>query len=113
MIDHSGSMRGEKIEQAKNAAVSVLEGLNDGESFNVIVYNDSVESFATAAVQKDKETLAAAKQFVSGIRANGGTNLHAALVESLRPRPLRNSLPIVLFLTDGLPTVGVKSEHAI
>ena len=113
VIDHSGSMRGEKIEQAKNAAVSVLEGLNDGESFNVIVYNDSVESFATAAVQKDKETLAAAKQFVSGIRANGGTNLHAALVESLRPRPLRNSLPIVLFLTDGLPTVGVKSEHAI
>ncbi|HRX80719.1 MAG TPA: VIT and VWA domain-containing protein, partial [Pirellulaceae bacterium] len=113
VIDRSGSMRGEKIEQAKAAALSVLDGMLAGESFNVIVYNDSIETFAPAAVEKNDDTLAAAKAFVHSIKANGGTNLHDALVESLRPKPRRGSLPIVLFMTDGLPTVGVKSEQAI
>ncbi|MBC8350818.1 MAG: VWA domain-containing protein [Planctomycetes bacterium] len=113
VIDRSGSMRGAKIAQAKDAALSVLEGLLEGESFNVIVYNDAVEAFAPVAVEKTDETLAAAKAFVQGIKANGGTNLHDALVESLRRRPRRGVLPIVLFMTDGLPTVGVRSEQAI
>ncbi|MBI2478257.1 MAG: hypothetical protein HYV60_06325 [Planctomycetia bacterium] len=79
----------------------------------MIVYNDSVESFAPAAVEKTEKTLASAKAFVHAISANGGTNLHDALVESLRPKPRRGSLPIVLFVTDGLPTVGITSEEAI
>ncbi len=113
VIDRSGSMRGEKIEQAKAAALSVLDGLLDGESFNVIIYNDTVESFAPAPIEKNKQTLSAAKQYITTIKAASGTNLHNALLESLRPKPRDGVLPIVLFMTDGLPTVGVKSEHAI
>lgn len=113
VLDRSGSMRGEKIKQAREAALQVLEGIEDGESFNVIVYNDGVESFAPEPVIKDDKTIDKARAFVNSVRASGGTNLHGALVEALRPEPRDGVLPIVLFLTDGLPTVGVKSEQAI
>ncbi len=45
--------------------------------------------------------------------ARGGTNIHDALLESLRPAPAEGTLPIVLFMTDGLPTIGQTSEASI
>ena len=39
VLDRSGSMAGEKLEQVRMASLQVLEGLNDGESFNIIAYN--------------------------------------------------------------------------
>src|SRR6185503_15656887 len=111
--DRSGSMAGEKLEQTKAAALQVLEGLDDGEAFNLIVYHESVESFAPEPVIKTPETLRAARAFIRGLRVRGGTNIHDALLEALRLKPTRGMLPIVLFLTDGLPTVGPTSEVAI
>ena len=113
VLDRSGSMAGEKLEQVRAAALQVLEGLEDGEAFNVIVYHESVESFAPAPVIKSPETLRAARAYLKGIRVRGGTNIHDALLEALRLKPTHGMLPIVLFLTDGLPTVGQTSEVAI
>ena len=45
--------------------------------------------------------------------ARGGTNIHDALLEALRQPPTDGTLPIVLFMTDGLPTVGQTSEAVI
>ena len=47
------------------------------------------------------------------MKARGGTNIHDALLEALRQPPPDGALPIVLFLTDGLPTIGQTSEKAI
>jgi Ca-activated chloride channel family protein len=113
VLDRSGSMAGEKLEQVRAAAWQVLEGLEDGEAFNIIVYHESVESFAPAPVIKSGETMKAARAYIGGLRVRGGTNIHDALVEALRMRPTRDCIPIVLFLTDGLPTVGQTSEKAI
>lgn len=113
VIDRSGSMQGEKIEQAKEAALQVVAGLEYGESFNIIVYSEEAESFSTKPVVKTKETEKEAREFIDSIIARGGTNLHDALVASLKPEPTCGQLPIVLFLTDGLPTVGEVRESAI
>lgn len=113
VIDRSGSMADGKLDQARAAALQVLAGLNEGETFNVIAYHNDVTAFAPAPVRKDAETLAAATQFLRQLNAGGGTNLHAALAEALRPTPAPEQLPLVLFLTDGLPTVGVTSELEI
>ncbi len=113
VLDRSGSMRGEKMEQAREAALQVIEGLNDGEAFNIIDYSDSIQSFAAAPVIKDKATMEAVREYIKGIRANGGTNIHDALVEALRQPPVVGHLPVVLFLTDGLPTVGERNERSI
>jgi len=54
-----------------------------------------------------------ARHYIRRLSAGGGTNLHDALLEALRPKPTEDMLPIVLFLTDGLPTVGVRDEVTI
>lgn len=113
VIDRSGSMAGEKMDQAKAAALQVIEGLADGEAFNIIEYSTTVSQFAARPVVKDATSRAQARQYIRAIGPSGGTNIHDALVESLRPDPLPGTLPIVLFLTDGLPTVGQTSEVAI
>lgn len=113
VIDRSGSMRGEKIEQARNAAVQVIDGLADGEAFNIIDYSSTVERFSRQPVIKDAKTAADAKKYVRDLQADGGTNLHDALMEALRADATEGMLPMVLFLTDGLPTVGVTSEWQI
>ena len=46
MLDRSGSMAGEKLDQARAAALQVIEGLDDGEAFNIIDYSTSVSAFA-------------------------------------------------------------------
>jgi len=113
VLDRSGSMRGKKIEQAKEAARQVIEGLDAGEAFNIIDYSDSIELFAEEPVIKDDETTRAARAHLEGITARGGTNIHDALVEAVRQPVTEGRLPMVLFLTDGLPTVGERSEVAI
>jgi len=113
VIDRSGSMRGEKIQQAREAALQILEGLGAGDAFNVIDYSDSIESFSDKPAVIDAQTKEAARKYIEALSANGGTNIHDALIEALRQPPTEGALPMVLFLTDGLPTVGQTSEVAI
>lgn len=113
VIDRSGSMAGPKLDQVKAAALQVIEGLDDGEGFNLIVYNEAVEMFAAQPVIKNAETTKQARDYISALRVSGGTNIHDSVVEALRQKPLDGMLPIVLFLTDGLPTIGQTSEKAI
>ncbi len=113
VIDRSGSMRNEKIEQAKEAALQILAGLREGESFNIIIYSNTVQRFSEEPVRKTSRTEQAARRYIDGITATGGTNIHEALTVALNQKPTAGALPIVLFLTDGLPTVGQTSEIAI
>jgi len=113
VIDRSGSMRNEKIEQAKEAALQIISGLKKGEAFNIIIYSNTVERFSKKPVRKNKKNAAAAVKYIEGITAMGGTNIYDALKTALDQKPTEGYLPIVLFLTDGLPTVGQTSEIAI
>jgi len=113
VIDRSGSMGGQKIEQVRAAALQVVEGLKEGEAVNVIDYSDSISSFAPAPIRKTRENAEQLRHYIRRISAGGGTNLHDALLEALRPEPMPGALPIVLFLTDGQPTVGVRDEPTI
>ncbi len=114
VLDRSGSMAGEKMDQARAAALQVIEGLHDGEAFNIIDYSTTVEMLAPRPLIKTRETLLKARQYIAGLHPVGGTNIHDALVEALRQERVdKTMLPLVLFLTDGLPTIGQTSESAI
>ena len=113
VIDRSGSMRNEKIEQVREAALQIIAGLKYGEAFNIIIYNNTIQKFSEKPVIKTKATQEAATAYIEGLTATGGTNIHDALTEALAQQPIDEMLPIVLFLTDGLPTVGNTSEVAI
>lgn len=113
VIDKSGSMNGEKIEQVKEASLQIIAGLKMGEAFNVIIYSNTVEKFAKKPVIKTKETEDQAREYIKGITPSGGTNIYDALNEALGQEPTEDMIPIVLFLTDGLPTIGQTSELVI
>lgn len=113
VLDRSGSMRGDKLASMKEAAKRIVSGLNPGERFNIITYNEGVNLFEAAPVEKNEASEKAAHAWLDAVAARGGTNIHEALAAALRQPSHDGMLPVVLFLTDGLPTIGRTSEKSI
>lgn len=113
VIDRSGSMAGLKLRQVRVAARQILGGLEDGERFNLITYNEAVEVFAPEPVRLNEQVRTDAGQFLDRVRVSGGTNIHDALKAALSQGTAEGFVPMVLFLTDGLPTIGETSEVRI
>jgi Ca-activated chloride channel homolog len=113
VVDKSGSMSGKKIEQAKAALRFVLDNLREGDLFNIVAYDTNVESFRPELEKFNDETRKAALGYVEGLYAGGGTNIHGAATAALAQLKDSSRPNFVLFLTDGLPTVGEKNEAKI
>ena len=113
VVDRSGSMAGKKIDQAKEALRFVLNNLRAGDLFNIVVYDSSVEVFRPELQRFDEGTRKQALGFVEGIYAGGSTNIDAALQSALGMLSVPQRPSFVLFLTDGLPTVGEKNPIKI
>ena len=82
VLDTSGSMEGQKIEQARSALLFVLEHLNPQDRFNVVSFNTGVRQFETGLQPMSRA--AEAKQFVSELQAGGSTDINRALLEALQ-----------------------------
>jgi Ca-activated chloride channel family protein len=113
VVDRSGSMSGQKIEQAKGALKFVLNNLSKGDLFNIVAYDSTIESFRPELQRFDDETRGAAIGFVDGLYAGGSTNIDGALKTALGQLTDERRPNYVLFLTDGLPTVGERNEMQI
>ena len=120
VMDRSGSMSGKKITQAKAAVEFILKRLNENDRFNVIAYSDLIEPFFEGLVRASKQKTDEASEALDRIDARGGTNIHEALKTAMgmcstqmfsSESPARPTY--VIFLTDGLPTVGVRDEKTI
>ncbi|RKU35889.1 hypothetical protein C6495_04790 [Candidatus Poribacteria bacterium] len=112
VLDRSSSMAGTKIEQAKKALRFCMRNLNDGDRFNLISFNADVEPFSEKLVPvKDKRQTALA--FISRIDALGHTNINDALLTALAAEPDAARPRILIFLTDGEPTIGEREPVRI
>ncbi len=112
-FDKSGSMSGKKIEQAKEALKFLINQLKPGDTFNVIAYDSAVESFRPELQRADEATIKAALGFADGLYAGGSTNIDGALQTALKMLNDPKRPSYVLFMTDGLPTVGEMQELKI
>lgn len=113
VVDRSGSMSGDKIEQAKGAAKFVLNNLKKGDLFNIVAYDSEIATFRPELEKFNGKTRAAALAFVDGLYAGGSTDINGALKRALGMLKDNKRPAYVLFLTDGLPTVGETNEAAI
>jgi Ca-activated chloride channel family protein len=113
VIDRSGSMGGGKIEQARESARQIVRGMKMGEFVRIVDYADDVRSFSDTSVELTEESVEQVIAYIDNIQSRGGTNLHGALVDALSKAPAAETLPMVIFLTDGLATVGVTGESQI
>ena len=113
VIDRSGSMAGKKIEQARRTLKSVLNNLRDDDLFNIVAYDDRVESFRPELQRYGSRSREEAERFVENIREGGSTNINDALKTALEMIHDRSRPGYILFLTDGLPTAGEVNEQRI
>lgn len=113
VLDRSGSMNGKKIDQARGALKYFLNRLKKKDTFNIVAYDSTVESFKPELQRADGEVLEEALGFADGIFAGGSTNIDAALKTSLGMLSAKGHPSYVMFLTDGLPTVGTRDEREI
>jgi Ca-activated chloride channel homolog len=113
VMDVSGSMSGEKIEQARAAGKQVLRTLSPMDRFRLIDFSSDVRTFRDDFSPATRENIHAAERYLDQLDAQGSTNISGALDEALSTRVQPGRLPIVLFLTDGQPTVGERDPSAI
>lgn len=113
VVDRSGSMSGEKIEQARGALRYVVNNLSEGDRFNIIAYDSRVESFRPEIQTINDETRQAALGFINGLYAGGSTNIDGALDTALTQLKGNDQPNFVIFLTDGRPTHGERGEMQI
>jgi Ca-activated chloride channel family protein len=113
VLDVSGSMSGEKIRQARSALLDLLNSLASQDRFRLIAFSNAVRPYNLEWQRADPEALSQARKWVGGLEADGGTNISGALDEALRLPSPADRLPVTIFLTDGLPTVGEASPEAI
>ncbi|MBI5670314.1 MAG: VWA domain-containing protein [Chloroflexi bacterium] len=110
VLDQSGSMQGDKWDQARSAAEYVLRHLNPEDRFNVVLFSTGWRIFSNS--MEAPAQAESAIDWVRGQEAMGGTDINGALTTALdmvnaeRPTTL-------IFLTDGLATEGVTDTQQI
>ncbi|GJR97819.1 inter-alpha-trypsin inhibitor heavy chain-related protein [Tanacetum coccineum] len=111
VVDISGSMKGRTIEATKSAVVAALSKLDQGDSFNVMAFNDQTYLYSSTLELATKEALQKATDWIGmNFIAGGGTNMSAALNQSIEMLSgSKKSLPIIFFITDG----AIEDERQI
>lgn len=114
VIDKSGSMSGLKMDQVRAAFSQIIEDLPEDDQFNIVFFDYDAEPYVDDILVANSSNKANAVELVLRKNANGGTNINEALVLSLEMFWNEgNNVPIIVFLTDGRPTVGVESTAVI
>jgi Ca-activated chloride channel family protein len=113
VIDRSGSMQGKKIEQAKGALKFLIQRMGPKDRFNIVTYAAEVDAFSAELTAPGSDRISAALMHIEAIQARGGTNIQAALDAALAQLTSKDRTSQIVFLTDGLPTVGERDERKI
>ena len=106
VFDTSGSMSGDKIRQARKSLEYCVNGLNEGDRFNLVRFSTDVETLSDSMLEVNDANREKALEFVSDLRARGGTDIQAALAAAMRTKRDGSRPHNIVFLTDGRPTLG-------
>lgn len=115
IIDSSGSMGGNKMTQAKDAARFIVNNLNVGDKFNIIDFDNNIVPFRPTLVEYNTTNANAALAFINNIVALGATNISGALTTAVNQfgGASPDEANIVVFFTDGGATQGIISTQGI
>ncbi|MCK5773724.1 MAG: VWA domain-containing protein [Thermoplasmata archaeon] len=114
VLDRSGSMAGTKIDQLKDAFDEIVHQLHEEDRFNVITFSADVTPYSTEIMPATSDNTDDAAAYINEIIASGSTNIDQALLDGLKIfDDNQEAVPIIVFLTDGLPSAGVTNTAAI
>ncbi|XP_067283300.1 inter-alpha-trypsin inhibitor heavy chain H5 [Pseudorasbora parva] len=123
VIDTSASMVGTKIRQTKEALFTILRELRPNDHFNFVTFSNRIRVWQPGKlVPVTPNNVRDAKKFIYMISPTGGTDINggiqtgSALLSdylSSKEESHHNSVSLIIFLTDGRPTVGVIQSPTI
>lgn len=112
-VDVSGSMAGEKMQQARELLEYCISELKPGDRFNIITFATSVDSLFDEIRPVNEETKRDAMRFIRNLDAAGGTNIDGAMQAAMALSSSDSHAASVFFVTDGLPTSGERNVSNI
>lgn len=113
VLDRSGSMQGQKIERAKEAAIMALDRLGPNDIVSVVAYGSYVDVLIPATRLADRESIYAS---IRGLTANESTALFAGVskgAQEVRKFFSKDRINRIILLSDGLANVGPSSPGAL
>lgn len=113
VMDRSGSMKGEKIEQAKRAALAAIDRLRDEDIVSVVTYDTNVRVLVPATRASDRDSI---RQAIQAIQADGNTALFAGVAKGASEvRKFLDDKHVnrVILLSDGIANVGPSSPSEL
>lgn len=114
VLDTSGSMAGDgKMEKARSALLYGIRILRPQDRFNVISFAGEERLMETGLITADAEGQKRGVAFVQALRPVGGTNINQALLQAMPQFQPTDRPKIIVFMTDGLPTVGETNTNRI
>jgi len=114
VLDTSGSMAAEgKLEKAQKALQFGIQTLRPGDRFNVIGFSGEERLMEKSLINANSSGKARGVEFVSGLKATGGTNINDALLAAINQFSDSDRPKLLVFMTDGIPTVGIIDPNAI
>jgi len=130
VLDVSGSMGGDKISQLKDAMATILSDLDPQDHFSIMTFSDNtklwqlnvafeMEAEMAGTYPATSNLVSKATSYVNGLSAEGGTNINDALIQALETVMKGQTLletetiPAIIFLTDGQPTSGETDSSVI
>ncbi|MBW6466853.1 MAG: VWA domain-containing protein [Brevefilum sp.] len=115
VLDRSGSMHGEKLHYARQAAAHVIDLLGDEDRATVVVYDDQV-NLLLPSQSMTHEGKRLAKERIARVQSGGSTFLFGGWMtgcEQLAESLTNQTFNRVLLLTDGLANVGERNVDAL
>lgn len=113
VLDRSGSMQGEKLEQAKKAAIMAIERLQEGDYVSVVAYDSRVQVLAASAPLESAERVI---ERIRSLTAGTNTALFAGVSKGafeVRKALSPNRVNRVILLSDGLANEGPSSPEEL
>src|SRR5437899_2758437 len=101
LIAVSGSMPGTSIQQAHEALLQALDRLRPSDRLGILAFNHSYYEFSSEPLTASPENVEAARRYVHGLEAGGGTEMLPALLHVMRKPETPGYLRHIVLLTDG------------
>jgi Ca-activated chloride channel family protein len=101
VLDHSGSMDGTPLSEARAAAKEIVRQLTDKDHLDIVAFDDTVDTLFSSMEPVTTQSRKAALDFLDRQQSGGGTDLASALSRALSFQRSKAERPLVFFLTDG------------
>jgi Ca-activated chloride channel family protein len=111
VLDVSGSMVGDKLKQAKKALLYCVNNLNRGDGFDIIRFSTEAYSLFNKIESANENSIKKAEKFINDLKPVGGTNIEEALNLALKEKKDANRTHLIVFITDGKPTIGETADE--